>query len=194
MAKNWSMRQAAEAVLAGNKEDIIDIGRRFPLTLNALSSMNGNKGAMDIISALPEHITARKIEAGLKDGVAESVEDEIEEPKELEVSEPEEKPVKDKKARRTKKADEDSLETMSEVELFKLCKSRGIKAKPKQNKEYYLDLLKESEDDAKEVEEKPAKKAASKKETKAAAKKKEVPMNPPEDDEDTEEDEDDWDI
>lgn len=190
MAKNWSMRQAAEAVLAGNKEDIIDIGRRFPLTLNALSSMNGNKGAMDIISALPEHITARKIEAGLKDGVVESVEDEIEEPKELEVSEPEEKPVKKKETKRAKKADENALEMMSEVELFKLCKARGIKAKPKQDKEYYLDLLKESEE---EVEEKPAKKAAPKKETKAAAKKKEAPMNPPED-EDEESEDDDWDI
>lgn len=41
------------------------------------------------------------------------------------------------------------LESMSAIDLYKLCKSRGIKAKTKQEKDYYIDLLspKDEEED-----------------------------------------------
>ena len=192
MAKNWSMKDAIAAVQSGNKEDIMDIGRRFPLTLCALSAVGDNVGAKTIIEAIPEYITVRKIEAILKDGVNESSDedDEITEPKEMKVEktvveEPEDKPKRGRKKKVT-----DPREEMSEVELFKLCKSNGIKAKPKQDKKYYIDLLDQAEAEAENdeedeiVEEKPVKKDK---------KKKEVPMNPPED-EDEDDDDDDWDI
>ena len=202
MAKNWTIGEAAEAILSGNKEDIIDIGRRFPLVLNAVSLMGKNEGGMAIIGAIPQHITARKVESILKDGVTVS-EDEIEDPKELEVEEPK----KETKKRATKKtvkeevdtdSDADDYEDMSEVELFKLCKSKGIKAAPKKDKDYYIDLLTNSDDDEdEEPEEKPVKKTKKAEKPVAKKTKKEAPINKPvvEDDDDEDEDEDeDWDI
>lgn len=209
MAKNWTISEAAEAILSGNKEDIIDIGKRFPLVLNAISLMGKNEGGMAIIGAIPPFITARKVEAILKDGVS-VLEDEIEDPKELEVEEPK-KETKKKASRKVQKedvdVDTDDYEDMSEIELFKLCKSKGIKALPKKNKDYYIDLLTNSDDedegfdeDDEEPEEKPVKKAkkvekpVAKKVEKPVAKKskKETLINKPvvEDDDD----DDDWDI
>ena len=82
------------------------------------------------------------------------------------------------------KEDDQDYESMSEVELFKVCKAKGLKPAPKQKKQYYLDLLNPAEDSDddwnEEEEEKPAKKAPAKK---APAKKKAA-----------EDDDDDWDI
>lgn len=213
MAKNWSMKEATKEILAGNKEAIVDVGRRFPLTANAIAKMGNNEGAITIINALPEHISARKIESVLKDGVQE-IEDEDEEATEVEETKPEkpakkEKPAKEeKKAKKEKKTskedDEDfmndipeevdeelNLEAMSEVELFKLAKKRGLKPAPKQKKQYYIDLLNptdDSDDWDDEEEEKPAKKEKkAKKEDKPAKKEKKAAKK--DDDE-----EDDWDI
>lgn len=96
-------------------------------------------------------------------------------------------------------------EDMTAVELFKLCKKRGIKAEPKKPAKAYIALLKKADEeiaaaneeadddwDDEEEEEKPAKKPekkAAKKPEKKAAKKAE-----PEDDDEEDEDEDDWDI
>lgn len=87
-------------------------------------------------------------------------------------------------------------EDMTAVELFKLCKKRGIKAEPKKPAKAYIALLKKADEeiaaaneeadddwDDEEEEEKPAKKPEKK-----AAKKAE-----PEDDEE-DNNEDDWDI
>ena len=72
---------------------------------------------------------------------------------------------------------------MTAVELFKLCKKRGISAQPKKKAAEYIELLKaadepaedeDEEEDWEEEEEKPAKKSAGKKaakEPKAKAKK-----------------------
>lgn len=181
MATNWNMKEATKAILSGDKEAMVDIGRRFPLTSIAIAQMGNNAGALTIINALPDHISVRKIESVLKDGVQESSDDDVEEvmpkPEEPKTSGrgkkkvEKEEPVKtkEKKAPAKKNDDEDDLESMSEVELFKLCKKKGIKAAPKQDKEYYIDLLTpaDSEEDEEEweeeEEEKPAKKTSAKK-------------------------------
>lgn len=194
MATNWNMKEATKAILSGDKEAMVDIGRRFPLAAIAIAQMGNNPGALTIINALPDHISVRKIESVLKDGVQESSDDDVEEvmpkPEEPKTSGrgkkkvEKEEPVKAKgKKASAKKNDEDDLESMSEVELFRLCKKKGIKAAPKQDKEYYIDLLtpadsdEEEDKDWEDEEEKPVKKNAKK------SKKNE----------DTDEDED-WDI
>lgn len=217
MAKNWSMKEATKEILAGNKEAIVDVGRRFPLTANAIAKMGNNEGAITIINALPEHISARKIESVLKDGVQEIEDDEVEEVNTEEEPSPvgikKEKPAKKEKVEKPAKAekkakkneDEDfmndipeevdeelNLEAMSEVELFKLAKKKGLKPAPKQKKQYYIDLLNPTDDsddwDDEEEEEKPAKKEKkAKKEDKPAKKEKKAAKK--DDDE-----EDDWDI
>ena len=109
-----------------------------------------------------------------------------------------EKPVKAAKAPKNEETteDEDDLESKTPLQLYDICQKRGIKAKTRQPKEYYLGLLKEAEEatggpedwddteDAAEVtEDKPKAKPAKK-----AAPKKEEPV------EEAESDDDDWDI
>lgn len=92
----------------------------------------------------------------------------------------------------------DPYEGKTAVELFKMCKSRKIKAQAKKSTKYYVDLLKkadaaeeESDDeDWEELEEEPVK--TPKKQTKKPAKTKKNVEPEPEDDDD--DDDDDWDI
>lgn len=217
MAKNWTLSEAVEAILKGDKEAIKDLGKRFPNLTVAIAKMGDNAGALEIINALPDHVTARKVEAALKgdeDEVETDADAEVEGDDDEETAE--EKPAKkDKKeaakerarkrreARKAAKAkevaedDEDEedeaddeetaenpYEGMTAVELFKLCKKRGISAQPKKKAAEYIELLKaadepaededDEEEDWEEEEEKPAKKSAGKKaakEPKAKAKK-----------------------
>lgn len=122
--------------------------------------------------------------------------------------EEDEKPVKPAKAEKPAKAakapkkeekeeDDDDLESKTPLQLYDICQKRGIKAKTRQPKEYYLGLLKEAEEatggpedwddteDAEALEEAPKAKA---KPAKKAAPKKEEPA------EEAESDDDDWDI
>lgn len=100
-----------------------------------------------------------------------------------------------------------AYEEMTAVELYKLCKKRGIKVEAKQKASVYVAALKkadaattEEEDWDEEEEEAPApakkaskaseKKAGDKKEVKKTSSKKAEPVE----DADDEDDEDDWDI
>lgn len=107
-----------------------------------------------------------------------------EEAKPMAQDEEDEKPAKPEKAPKAKPAkkeaeennDDENLENKTPLQLYDICQKRGIKAKTRQSKEYYLELLKEVEeqaggpedwDDSEDAEEiielkKPAKKAAKK--------------------------------
>lgn len=200
MAKNWTISEALNEIQAGNKDAIVDIGRRFPLATVAIAS-----DPKKILEAL-NFITVRKVESILKEGVQpiEDDEDGIEDPKPT-------TPVEEKKATRGRKAakkeepmnepeedeeedDTPDLKKMSEVDLFKLAKKKGLKPEPKKSKKYYIDLITKADepaededdwDDEEEEEKKPVKKAPAKK---APVKKAPAKKN-----EDADED-DDWDI
>lgn len=254
MAQNWNVKQALAAINKGNKEAITDIGRRFPLTSNILARIGEDKAAGELINALPDHITVRKIESILKDGVqVDDSDNDVDVDDEIEADE---KPAK-KAAKATKSEDagddyskmtgdqliallkdagvyKDCIKKMgggrkqqmldyiekygleageSEAEdettednpyagktamdLFKECKKRGLKVKPKQKAAVYADLLMKDDqskaesddadddwDDGEEEEEKPAKKETKKKASAKKAAKKEEP----------EDDDDDWNI
>ena len=195
MAKNWKLGEAVRAIQAGNKEDIIDLGRRFPLFSNLAAQVN--EAGMAIIDCVPDYCTARKIESVLKGDVQEAAEGEGE-------GEEEEAPAKKAPAKTEKKApakkaakkaedEEDDLESKSAKELFDMCKEAGLKVKPKQDKSVYIEALKAAKDDAgeeeedwgDEEEEEAPKKAPAKGKAKPAAKKA------PKKDED---DDDDWEV
>lgn len=172
MAKNWKMNELTEVFMNGNKEDITDVTRRFPLTSLAVSASIGNKGAETIINAIPEYISVRKIEAILKgDSDETEAEAENEEKVEEEV-EVEEKPSKKEKVAKKAEAKVEKVEELEELEepeedeeivdgynkmsakeLFSECKKRGIKVKPRQDKEVYIDLLEADDNKPVEVEE-----------------------------------------
>lgn len=185
MAKNWKVGEAVRAIKEGNKEDILDIGRRFPLFANLAAQVN-DAGAT-LLDCVPEYCSARKIESVLKGDVQESEDEGTEE-----TPAPEKKvPAKKSPAKKEAKKEEDSLESKSAKELFDMCKEAGLKVKPKQDKSVYIEALNADNEDANEDEEwgeeseeetpkKPAKKA--KPTPKKAAKKEE------------EDDDDDWDV
>lgn len=192
MAKNWKMGEAVRAVKSGNKEDIMDIGRRFPLFLSLAAQVN-EAGAL-LIDCVPDYCTARKIESVLKGDVQETEkEDEVEDEPAKEAPKKEKKTAKEKKApEKEQDDDDDDLESKSTKELFNMCKKAGLNVKPKQDKEVYIKALKDAEngaedddwDDAEDEEEAP-KKPAKKADKKAAPKK---------DDDDDDDDDDDWDV
>ena len=195
MATNWTLSQALAKITEGtDKAAIQDIGRRFPLTAVALAEIGQNAGAAKIIGAVPSHITARKIESVLKDGVeqdsdvdVEDAEDEEEAPKK-EVKKPAKKAAKAKTEEDVEDDEEDDP-----VALYKKCKKAGLKVAPKKSAKYYKDQLakaaaadEDADDDDWDDDEEDEKPAPKKKPAKKSAKKAE-----PEDDED---DDDEWDI
>jgi hypothetical protein len=187
MATNWKMNEIVGVIKEGKKENIQDLGRRFPLTTTAIAAGDFEK----IINAIPDYLSVRKIEAALKGEDADT-------DSEVETSDDdaEDKPVEKKKRGRKAKVkveepeEDDAEEEDDPIALYKECKSKGLKVKARQSAEYYkkeLAKLDDSDDDwdDDEEEEKLVKKAP-KKATKAKAKKE------PEPEED--EDDDDWDI
>lgn len=186
MAKNWKFGEAVRAIQAGNKEDIQDIGRRFPLFLHLASQVNEAGAAL--IDCVPDYCTARKIESVLKgdiqpEGEAEAEEVEEEAPKKA-PAKAEKKPAK--KAAKKEEPEAEGLEAKSAKELYEMCKEAGLKVKPKQDKSVYIEALNaanEEEDDWDEEDEEPApKKPAKKAPAKKAPAKKE------------EDDDDDWEV
>ena len=202
MATNWTLAQAVKKINEGtDKASIQDIGRRFPLTAVAIAEMGTNAGASKIIGALPSHITARKIESVLKDGVTDQdVDEEIDD--DAAEEEEDKKPVKKTAKKPVKKADvedsEDEDEEDDPVALYKKCKKAGLKVAPKKSAKYYKDQLakvaaaEEDADDDWDDEEEDEKPATKKKPAKKSPAKKPAKKAESEDDED--EDEDEWDI
>lgn len=258
MARNYSIKEAAEIIVAGQDlEAITDLGRRYPIMtakIAAIGAIAGDK-FVEFMGFMPEYITANKVNTVIKNGIVETDAEDTDESDEDEASA--EKPAKKatKKAAAKEETDEDEsgetdynkfngdtlikmckergiyekgmkkaalVEAMenydanggseesdevdedpyagkSAMELFKLCKSRGIKAAPKKPAKFYADLLTkadqaadeadgDTDDDWDEEEEEtpakkaPAKKADKKKPAAKAAKK------------DAEDEDDDWDI
>ncbi|MCX7924154.1 MAG: hypothetical protein N3B21_19420 [Clostridia bacterium] len=190
MAKNWKVGEAVRAIQAGNKEDILDIGRRFPLFLNLASQVN--EPAAKILDTIPEYVTARKVESVLKGETEEGGEGE---------TTGEEKEVKDisKEEKKDTAKDEkkDPYAGKSAKDLYMMCKERKIEVETKQAPEVYIKALKA--DDKKKAE------AAKKSETKKTESKKDEDDWGEEDKKDTKKTEkkeekkdtkkdDDWDI
>ncbi len=191
MAKTWTLREAYEAVKANDASAIADFGKRFPIATVALTKAGANEGLDVLFSAIPDRVTMRTIEMVLKEGVTDVEDDEVEAPVEKpakaekkQTEEKAEKPAK-KNAKATKKVekpveddeDEDGEEQtnyseMGAVDLFKLCKKRGIKVEPKQKASVYIKALESAdkveaeadgdEDWDDEEEAKPAKKTSKK--------------------------------
>lgn len=255
MAKNYTFAEAVRIINAGtDMESITDIGRRYPVLLHKVTKVATKAGEdfVDLMSFMPDYLTANKVNTALKNAIGGNTEaedtdadTEADETVENEATETEAtdapawnesmsakqlwdilgKAGKRKLAKSTKKADlveackqafgaahaeetedaEDEAEEATEanpydgksaMDLFKECKSRGIKAAPKKPAKYYVDLLVKADaeaanateaesddwDEEETTEEAPAKKP-EKKAAKKAAKKEE-----------TADDDDDWDI
>ena len=184
MATNWSAYEAAKEIMGNNKENIAEIGSRYPLFTRTVAMAN-TEYILDILKALPK-VTARVVETGLKEMETdfEADADAVEDVKET-------KERKEKKPQKAVEEDdfeddenETDYESMTAKALYALCCERGISSHCKsRSKQALIDVLKKH--DAGELEESGRK--AKKSETKAAkATKKVEPVE-------EEEDADDWD-
>ena len=195
MAINYSVAQATKIIAEGtDKAAIMDITRRFPLMAMSIKEIVTKAGDsfVEFTANFPDYLTCNKVNKTMKLDIEDDDEEETSEPD----SEPEEKkaPKKAKAAKKAEEEDEEESEEedydeMSEVELFKLCKKKGLKAAPKKTKKYYINMLKKADAAEEEDEEEKTEKKAPKKASKKAAKKVE-----PDEEEDEDEDDEDWDI
>lgn len=191
MAKNWSAYEAAKELYGTNKENIEEIGSRYPLFARTVA-MDNSPFLLDLLSAIPK-VTARVVETGLKTNQDDIVDAEAEEVETEETQE--EKPAKKASAKKVKEEPEEEessdYESMSAKDLYALCCKRGISSMCKSRKKEALIELLEKLDNG-EIE--PAKKkATAKAEPKKATKpaKKEEPEEAEDEEWDDEEEESD---
>lgn len=71
MAKNWTMAEAANVIATNgiNNEDVMDFGRRFPVTTNLITAaLAGDKEAIKmLLLAIPAYVTMGKMEKNFKE-------------------------------------------------------------------------------------------------------------------------------
>lgn len=162
MAKNYTPKELFNVIVDGTDiEALTDIGRRYPLLTVKLAKLAPVAGDVaEILSALPDYLSARKLEKTIRGGAPEAADEaEVEADTEDEAVE-EEKPAPKKRGRKPKAAkveEEDAPEAEAEggkydgipaPKLFQECKKRGIKAAPKKPAEFYIKLLEEDDQSA----------------------------------------------
>lgn len=181
MAKNWNAYEAAKELYGTNKENIEEIGSRYPLFTRTVAMAN-SLYLLDLLSAIPK-VTARVVETGLKTNEDNDIVDaEAEDVTEVQAEKSETKKASVKKTKEEPDESDEDYESMSAKDLYALCCKRGISSMCKSRKKDALIELLEKLDNG-EIE--PAKKKATakvepKKATKSA--KKEEPEEAEDDD------------
>lgn len=138
MAKNWTMAEAAKAVKENDMVAIADLGKRFPLMMHLLNKGIAGDGeaVVELFGAIPEYLTANKVNTAIKNVVGDGDVEEDEEEEAVEESKKKaDKPAK-KAAKEADDADDeaDDYDSMTGNELVALCKERGIWSKLKDKK------------------------------------------------------------
>lgn len=154
MAKNWLPKEIIKAIEENDTNAIIDATKRFPLAVFVLSGLN--ESGKQLLEALPEYITLRKIDRALRE-INGAIEDAVNDDEVEEVEE--EKEVKKEKSQRGRKAKKQEVEEDDEDED-------------------------DDEEDEEEVKPKRKEKKAPKKEKKAPKKKKKQVDDDDDDDDD----------
>lgn len=159
MATNYTFAQAVKVLKdMDDLEAVQDITRRFPIASIISSKVVAAAGDdfIKLLDVMPEYLTMRKVESGFKHIATDGDADEPE----ADVDDEAEKPAPKKRARKAKAEEpDDEMESDGDgeyagknaMELFKLCKSRKLKAQPKKPAKYYIDIL--EKDDAAKAEE-----------------------------------------
>ena len=127
MAKNYTFAEAVAIINEGkNLEAITDIGRRYPILLAKTANVCALAGQafVDLMSFMPDYLTANKVNTALKAAVGEteteSEDDGIEEPKKMEEA-TEEEAGKD-------------YESMSAKQLWDILGKAGLRKTAKSTK------------------------------------------------------------
>lgn len=109
MAKNYTFAEAVEIINAGtDMESIADIGRRYPILLHKVTKVTTKAGEdfVELMSFMPEHLTANKVNTAIKNNAGSEVSDDVEDAEgENDVEANEEKTTKITKAAKATKAE-----------------------------------------------------------------------------------------
>lgn len=159
MAKNYTPKELFNVIVDGTDiEALSDIGRRYPLLTVKLAKLAPVAGDVAVVlGALPDYLSARKLEKTLRGGAPEATDEAEAEADTEDEAVVEEKPAPKKRGRKPKAKPEPEPVQEEDDEagkyagipapkLFQECKKRGIKAAPKKPAEFYVKLL--EEDDA----------------------------------------------
>lgn len=162
--KNYTLSEAVAIIAEGKDlEAITDLGKKFPvlsIKIAKLTTMAKDE-FVDFMSYMPEYLTIKKVNNAVKtiDETKETESEETTEEKEPKVEEQKEQKKRGRKPKQKVEAvpteepnEVEKYEEMTAPDLFKLCKSRGIKTMPKKPARFYIDLL-EKDDKSKAVEE-----------------------------------------
>ena len=79
MAKNYTFNEAVKIIAAGtDMEAITDIGRRYPVLATKIAVVAAKAGEdfIDLMSYMPDYLTANKVNSAIKAGITESGSDE----------------------------------------------------------------------------------------------------------------------
>lgn len=164
----YPLKEGYEIVKNNVKDDVKDTFAKYPQTMLVLSRLVGNEAFEQLLEGIPSYVSLRKIEDRFKNAGSVNDEEELEE--ELEEDEEElEEDEEEADAGSVKVADgEEAGEELEEdeedennppidytsmraMELYKLCRERGINTTPKQRAAVYIKLLEKA--DAKEIKE-----------------------------------------
>lgn len=79
MAKNYTFAEAVRIINAGtDMESITDIGRRYPILMHKVTNVTAKAGEafVDLMSYMPEYLTANKVNTALKNAAGDAAETE----------------------------------------------------------------------------------------------------------------------
>lgn len=128
MAKNYTLKEAANIIAEGKKKDeILEIGRRFPLLAVSLTAVIAKAEGkfLDFINYMPDHITANKINSAMKADIEETEIETDTDDVEEEAPKKVEKKAPTKKAEKVEKTDGTDYESMNGSKLYDLIKNAG---------------------------------------------------------------------
>lgn len=152
MAKNWSAYEAAVALYGDNRDEIAEVGSRFPLFTRNICLLN-NEQVLDLLKAIPK-VTARVVETGLKEMEAVEPEEGAEDEAPAENTHAKEKATAKGKKATEEPEDEDAgddYENMTSKALYKLCCDRGISSQCKKRDKASLIAVLKANDGAEDA-------------------------------------------
>lgn len=157
MAVNYSMKELLEVLRSDDMDAVGDALRRYSHISVALVKADAiAPGVVDLlVKAIPEYVNARKCNKTLVEALEEDTAGNG-------------KPAaktgdSDKQEPTSDGGDDDDFDgddgevaaddygSMKAMDLFKLCKERGIEAEPKHRTKYYINLLEKADSEAKPV-------------------------------------------
>lgn len=158
MAVNYSMKELLEVLRSDDMDAVGDALRRYSHISVALVKADAiAPGVVDLlVNAIPDYVNARKCNKTLVEALeGDAAGNSKPAAKACGSSKPE--PASDDDVDVDVDGfdgddDEvavDDYSSMKAMDLFKLCKERGIEAEPKHRTKYYIDLLKKADSEAK---------------------------------------------